>query len=441
MLKLQVFTAFFPSLLLMSNAHSQDQVELSTIPLLDVYELTEPQRAWWKQRRDREPAGFRLRLGAGTGQREGNSTSFGIASLTLGVKVPGLSLAATSSVSADRGALSGSENRLRGYHRALAIKRIGDSGNERDAQLALEAWMRHSGPRRFRLDAPRFGSAPMQTHGASLTARLRLMHHSNFGLSLPIKYSTENISWSQLTAFSTIHALSTGLGFAPSRSGDVRGTIDALRGRVEHRRYGGSVAARKAYGTTGPQHSFRKASVGIGTTDYVFREGSYTLLSATAHLGWSWLELQHGAMTSHNRSLDLFMAGHMRWGRPEHQSRLGLALARTPSATADGSSMLLNSRIELTGNVEQEQFDIGVRAGLSRLRPLASGKESPTPVLVYGTRVDAYYKLPANLKVGVYLTTSLEPAATGLNPWDKPRVWLTESGVLLRIGLGMPPST
>ncbi len=423
----------------LNAGYAQDAVSVSTIPDLRIYEVTEPQRAWWKQRRPAEPLGFRLNLAAGRASVDGVGLSIGDAALTVGVKSRRFSLAGTSSVTPEATA---DFKGIRGDHRVLALTRNGDSSDERATQLALEAWARHSGGRPYRLERPRFAFVPVQAGGAAVSARLRLMHHSHFGLSIPIKYSIERATWTDTVRNRlTSQALTTGIGFAPTRNGDVRGTVDAIRVRTEHTSFEPNHALTRTLGSeqagaSGDQ--FRKASIGIGATDFVFREGGFTLVSTTAHIGWSWLELERLGTVTRDNAFDLQVGSSIRWGRPGNRSRVGLGLAREPSVTADGRRLLVDSRLDVSTSVEVNSLEVSARGGISQLRAIKPTTEpEKIAVLRYGGHLEAFYKLTGTLQVGGYGSTSFEPRGT-LDPWNRARNWTREAGLMLRLKLRTP---
>ena len=214
------------------------------------------------------------------------------------------------------------------------------------------------------------------------------------------------------------------LGRAPIDGELPRGRIDVIRGRVEHVAITRPIAAAAAPAMA---DGVRIVELGLGPKELTFHIDREMLTVLDVDFGWSWLEA--GAVRD-----DMFrmrLASSIGWiGRTERQ-KIGVAIAREPTHSADGQRIVSEWRTALATSAERKRFVIDAAGGISWGSVKAGGPPATT-LMRYGGQLDAFAKVGHGLEIGGYAATWFEPAGAG-DAWIAPRRWTTESGLALRL--------
>lgn len=225
-------------------------------------------------------------------------------------------------------------------------------------------------------------------------------------------------------------SLGLGVGRAPADGELPRGSIDFLRGRVEHVTIHRPIIAAGSSAGIGDAE-VRIAELGLGAHDMTLHIDHEILAVIEGDLGWSWME----ADTAQGRIADnLFrmkLAAALK-SIDEHSGRvrrLGLAIAREPGYTPDGQRLVADWRVDLAYAMETSAYVLAASGGISWPETLAGGA---MPILPrYGSSIELFFKLGGGIEAGVYHATSYENQLAG-DPWSADRTWATEAGVLAR---------
>ncbi len=442
----------FPILLLSLSApvSAEERLELTHTPDLSMYEAVLPGGLRWKRyrsgSRSNDGTSAAWSLGAGVGSSDGESGGIGAGTLALGWRSPILIIGGRSEftgfISAEGDGFDLSTSR--GHHDVFAAAHLGDRRDDYGIHFTLDGTARHSGGQPFRLDAPRYGTAPLKTMNGAVGATLRF-GDDELALAVPVSYRGEETRWDAGPLRSaTGQKFSLGLGVMPNTKDAVRGTIDLIRAEVEHTRFGSRAVLSSAVLSSADvadvaddgfiADEYRKVTVAGGVKEVTFYDRT-DLGTFDFHIGYSWLESDVGAETIKAGGVDFKLGTNLQFGKPGDSSRFGFAVARDPNRSADGSRLLSEWRLEISSEHDRDHTEIGVRGGLSWLSSKAgasTGDSDATGTLIrYGTQLDAFYKLPLNFQAGGYLATSYEPQRT-IDPFSVDRTWGTEAGLLLR---------
>lgn len=414
---------------------AQERLELVAIPDLSIFDASLPNGERWTKTDRVTNLTLSIGGGFGTASDMSGSGAVGAAVLGLGSRRAHWLLQLRSEVSGpiadDRGGDAARE--LRGRHRARAIYRLRDDRGP-GATLELDARARHAGEQGFRLAPLRLGRAPVVA--GSLAVGGRLEPWSDFGDSVfyvPVRYTAERIRWRSGAPVTEAKSdgLTMGVGFGPEEREGIAGGIDFIRGTVRHTEISRSPAtAAAANGSArADTAAIREVALSTGIDELIMYDRK-VLMSVTARYGWTWLETDVPGLEDSMFTMNTAM--HLRRGKtPDRSGRVGFGIARVPGHTADGSVLTADWRLELSVDQQSDRLGLSARGALSWVTPVDGGEPGADTLLRYGSHVEAFYKLPADLQLGVYHAASFEPHGVA-DPWSSPRTWSTEAGLLLR---------
>lgn len=226
------------------------------------------------------------------------------------------------------------------------------------------------------------------------------------------------------------------LGRAPIDGELPRGSVDFLRGRVEHVSISRPVAAAAATDHTGASTAaplgdaeVRIVELGLGPHDLTFHVDRHVLAVLDIDLGWSWLEADTAAGRIAENMLRARWGGALVGGRAGAPRRVGLTFGREPTYTPDGQRLVSEWRLALAAGIEQHRLSFDARGGISWATPIAGG--GPADMLIrYGAQLEAFAKLGLGLEAGAQYAAWYEPAAG--DPYAAPRRWTVEAALALR---------
>jgi hypothetical protein len=225
-------------------------------------------------------------------------------------------------------------------------------------------------------------------------------------------------------------SLGLGVGMSPADGELPRGSIDLLRGRVEHVTIARPIIAA---GSTAPigEANVRIAEIGLGAHEMTLHIDHELLAVIEGDLGWSWIEADTAAGPIDDNLFRMKLATGLVWrtDRSRGVRRLGIGVAREPGYTPDGQRLVVDWRTDLSYGVETPVYSLRASGGLSWISTIA-GAWSPT-LPRYGTSVELFFKVWRGLEGGAYYAASYENQRAG-DPWATDRTWGTETGLLLR---------
>ena len=308
-------------------------------------------------------------LGAGIGSSANESGAVGAATVALGWRtsagIVGFHSELTGFIPAEGEGLD--LNMTRGRHRGIATLHIGKRSDDHGINLSFDAGARHSGGQPFRLDAPRFGAAPLQTIHGKIGTTLRF-GGDEVSLGIPLTFRSEATRWDvgPLKA-ATGQTFSLGLGMVPNIRDSVFGSIDIIRAQAEHTNFESRAVLSSTGGISDDGRvadEFRKVTVAGGVTDLTFYD-RHALGTFDAHIGYSWLESDQADRTLETRGVDFKLATNLQVGEPGDSTTFGFGFARDPNRSADGSRLISEWRLEISGKRDHGQTELGARGGLS----------------------------------------------------------------------------
>jgi hypothetical protein len=329
---------------------------------------------------------------------------------------------------------------LRGRYRALAEART-DWDAELGAVVALTTSFEHGDG--LGLSTTRLGAAstPRDNGDLVMTSLVRIGKRSgDFSWVASARAEVGGTRWYDTPQldYANRKALGMGLGKAPLDGELPRGSIEVIRARVEHTeihrpRIGGIDVAGAPAGMLDGE--VREAQVGMGTTDMTLYIDHELLAVIAVDLGWSWLEADTANGTIADNAFRMRLGTDLEWRDETDKARrrVGFALVRTPTATADGQRLAGEWRIEGISVLETRRFVLDGRGGISWLHLFEAAPDAaPAPMLVrYGAQLEALVKLGGGIEAGAYHANAYEPRQAG-DPWASARIWVTETGFLAR---------
>ncbi|HEU4613422.1 MAG TPA: hypothetical protein VFS15_15125 [Kofleriaceae bacterium] len=403
-----------------ATARAEDRVELAHVPDLGVVEQAFPL--------DRHvPYEQRKRLGV-TG------------SAALGIDAHGGAVA-SATAAAGQGTenviaglrselIAGPDGIVRGRHRGLLELRS-DWDDDLVGSLALSGRLDHGDARGLAL--PRLGVGRHTDADVALDGMVRIGSDKGDFQWVAIARGEAGITrWLDAPALDRANrrALTLGTG-KTSFDGEIpRGSIDLIRGRVEH------AQIRRPFVPAGAgslDTEVRSVELGLGTHDLTFHIDHELLAVIAVDLGWTWLEADTSAGRLAESAFRMRLGTGIEW-RDERSEfplrRIGVGLGRVPTYTPDGQRLVSEWRLELDQGLETRRFVLGARGGVTFLSPIA-GRGADT-LVGYGAQLDAAIKLGAGIEAGAYNASTYQPRLAG-DPWGSPRHWAIEAGVLARL--------
>lgn len=241
----------------------------------------------------------------------------------------------------------------------------------------------------------------------------------------------------------TREALTIGTG-ATSFDGEIpRGSMDWLRGRVEHaqirRPFAPAIAPAATGGNVGTgaaslDAAVRSVELGIGTHDLTMHIDHELLAIIGIDLGWTWLEADTGTGRLADSAFRMKLATGLDWlaGGRKGVRHLRFGLGRTPTYTPDGQKLVSEWRIEAEQGLDTRHWALAARGGITWLTPLTPEVPGVNTLLGYAAQLDAAYRICGGFEIGAYHASTYQPRLAG-DPWASPRHWTSETGVLARL--------
>jgi hypothetical protein len=402
-----------------ATARAEDRVELAHVPDLAVVEHAFPL--------DRHvPYEHRKRLGV-TG-----SAALGIDSQgdTVATATAAIGEGSENVIAGLRGELIvGPDGIVRGRHRGLLELRS-DWDDDLVGSLALSGRLDHGAARGLAL--PRLGVGKSVDGDVALDGMVRIgSDKGDFQWVAIARGEVGGTRWLDAPGLDRASRRAVTLGTVKtSFAGEIpRGSIDLLRGRVEHVRIRRPLALA---GTGSIESELRIVELGLGTHELTFHIDHELLAVIAVDLGWSWLEADTSAGRLAESAFRMRLGTGIEW-RDERSEfplrRIGIGLGRVPTYTPDGQRLVSEWRLELDQGIETRRFVLGARGGVTFLSPIA-GPDADT-LVGYGVQLDAAIKLGGGIEAGAYHASTYQPRLAG-DPWGSPRHWAIEAGVLAR---------
>lgn len=407
-----------------ATAHAEVRLDLGQIPDVSLFETAYP----LDRHAGRRTSGIAGWLAIGAGSNDGQSDAVGTATLVLGKRTDHVVVAATSELT------GAGLDLVRGRHRGLLEVKLDDGDDELRGVVTVEGGIDHG-------KAPALAPVhlgPGQRDNADAAVQTLLVfgpEKDDTTWVLAVKGEAGATRWSDVAIDGADRrALGLGWGRTPLDGEIPRGTIDLVRGRVEH----ASIRRPIAAAASAPLDAeVRTVELGLGADDLTFHVDREILAVIAVDLGWTWLEADTATGPIADNLFRMRLSSGLRWRTERDQLRsLGIAIARVPDYTADGQRLVSDVRTELSGAMETPRVVLGARGGISWLHALAGG--APASRLIrYGSHLEGFVKLAHGVELGGYHATSFEPQLAG-DPWASPRRWATELGVVVRWRMGSP---
>ncbi|HEY5926367.1 MAG TPA: hypothetical protein VIV11_31995, partial [Kofleriaceae bacterium] len=380
-----------------ATAHADDRIDLVHAPEVRLLEPVFPlDRHISHARRTKTGTTGSLALGL---DHHGEAT--GVATLGLGQYTENVIAAMRSELA------GGADGLVRGRHRALVELRS-DWDDELVGALAVKAGIDHGLARG--LAAPRLGVGPHSDGNAAADGMVRIgSDKGDFHWVAIARADAGATRWLDAPGLdrATRKAISLGTG-QTSFDGELpRGSVDLLRGRVEHTRIQRPFAPA---GAGSLDTIVRAVELGIGMHDFTLHIDHELLAVIAVDLGWTWLEANTAGGTLRDNAFRMRLGAGIEWidGRAGWPRRtIGFGLGRTPTHTPDGQRLVSEWRIEGEQRIETEHFVLGTRGGITWLTPIAGA--SAKTLLGYGVQLDAALKLGHGIEAGVYSATTYQP--------------------------------
>ncbi|MFN0246971.1 MAG: hypothetical protein ACKV2T_08675 [Kofleriaceae bacterium] len=225
-------------------------------------------------------------------------------------------------------------------------------------------------------------------------------------------------------------SIGLGIGLTPADGELPRGSVDLLRGRVEHVTIRRPIVAARATAPLGDT-SVRVVELGLGAHEMTLHIDRELLAVIEGDLGWSWIEADASMGRIDDNMFRMKLATALKWrtDRSRQARRLGIGVAREPGYTPDGQRLVVDWRTDLTYGVDTPVYALKASGGLSWIKTVAGGWMPSLPR--YGTSVELFFKIALGFEGGGYFATSYENQLAG-DPWAAARAWNTETGLLLR---------
>jgi hypothetical protein len=401
-------------LVLACSAPAQAETRLDVVPIPDLSTL-EPV---YPLDRDYERDTRRVHLGGSVTLGLGED-SIASGTAMVGLRGERVSGAATSELQA-----AGSEL-VRGRHRArLAVQSWGDRRDDHGLRLEVEGAFDHG--RSVGLAPLALGTGQRDTARTRAVATYQLTPERNdFVLVAGLEGSA---GWSQRIGIDRAVRRGGGmsLGRAPVDGELPRGSIDMVRGRVEHVSISRDLAAA---GGAPLGAEVRIVEVGIGPHDFTFHVDREVLAVLDIDLGWSWLEADTATGRLADNMFRAQWAGQLVSTKGGEARRAGIALARQPTHTPDGQRLVSEWRLGVSAGADKRRFVIDTRGGISWASVMTGGPPAST-VIRYGSQLEAFAKLGAGFEAGGFHAAWFEPPPG--DPYAAPRRWTIEAGFALR---------
>jgi len=399
-------------------AHAQGRLDLSETPDPGIYEAVWP-LPYARLKGPQVVGSFGLGFGTVGDDRGATATSH----VTAGIDNETFTVVARSELTGFGPAADHLELQ-RGRHEALALLHV---GGDLGFVLSLGGVVEHGDAR---------GLAPLRLSGGrrttgDATAEAQMMfdpdHDESFAFS--VRGTAGGTRWASGAAANRL-GLGLAFGYAPNDHELPRGMLDFIHARVEHTALGSSRALAATTGALGSDE-VRRVEVGLGAHEMTLNIDHELAAVINADFGWSWLQADTPAG---QLAIDMFRmqlgVGATWRARHTRLTHVGLGIGREPDHTADGSRLVKDWRLEMSGGVESRRLVLAARGGISWLIRAAGGAPEDT-LLRYGAELEGFVKVGAGLEVGAYHATHYE-AAPG-DPWGSRREWSSEYGAMLRI--------
>lgn len=402
-----------------ATAHAEERVELVHAPELRLLEPMFPLDRHIEYAR-RTRAGLTGSLALGVDQHGGAT---GAATLGAGEASETVYVGMRSEVLADQDGV------VRGRHRGLFEVRS-EWDDALVGSLAATASVDHGLARG--LVVPRLGVGRHTDANAALDGMVRIgSDKGDFNWVAIARADAGSTRWLDAPGLdrATRRALTLGTG-QTSFDGEIpRGSIDLLRGRIEHGRIRRPFAPA---GVGSLDSEVRSVELGLGAHDLTLHIDHELLAVIAVDLGWTWLEAETagGALADNGFRMRLGAALAWQGERGDRLRRVGIGIGRTPTHTPDGQRLVSEWRLELEQGIETAHYVLSARGGITWLTPLAGS--SADTLLGYGAQLDAALKLGSGVEAGAYHASTYEPRLAG-DPWGSPRHWVIEAGVLARL--------
>jgi len=401
-----------------ATARADERVDLVLAPDAVLVEHAFPLDRYIEySRRAKLGAGGSLALGL---DQDGNGT--GVATVGAGQGTENVIAGVRSELVAGAGGI------VRGRHRALLELRS-SWDDELVGSIAVTGGVDHGLARG--LVRPRLGVGNSSDANAAIDGMVRIgKDKGDFQWVAIARADGGETHWLDAPGVdrATRKAVTLGTG-QTSFDGELpRGSIDLLRGRIEHTRIQRPFAPA---GSGSLDTNVRAVELGLGTHDFTLHIDHELLAIIAVDFGWTWLEADTGGSTLRDNAFRMRLGTAVNWrdekGWPLRKISFGLG--RTPTHTPDGQRLVSEWRIEGEQSIESKRFMLGTRGGITWLTPLA-GRSAAT-LLGYALQLDAAVKLGGGFEAGVYHASTYAPRLAG-DPWLSPRHWVIEAGALAR---------
>lgn len=324
---------------------------------------------------------------------------------------------------------------LRGRHRALLELRS-DWDDPLVGSIAVMGAVDHGLARG--LAAPHLGVGRYTDANATVESMVQLAaDKGDFDWVAIVRGEAGQTRWLDAPALdrATREAVTIGTG-ATSFDGELpRGSMDWLRGRVEHTQIRRPFAPASIGGATASLDAgVRSVELGIGTHDLTLHIDHELLAIIGVDLGWTWLEADTGTGRLADSAFRMKLATGLDWlsaGR-KGVRHVRFGVGRTPTYTPDGQRLVSEWRVETEQGVDTRHWALAARGGITWLTPLTPDVPGVNTLLGYAAQLDAAYRLGAGVEIGAYHASTYQPRVAG-DPWASPRHWTSETGVLARL--------
>lgn len=429
-------------------ASAQERLELTQITDLSVFEGVLPVNRDYRHERGPRK-GYALTLGVGAtnlGREMGSGPSVA-GSLAVGTGFCIGMVGARSDLwgSAPENADKLELRDLRGRHQVVGVLGWGERRRS-GGRVVLDGSLQHSGHQPLRLQTAAFGSGRQVVATGSAEAAIKLGEELFDDDSIAFHVLAEGAAVKWLDDGPAERAntagLSMGFGSVVTEREAVRGRIDLIHAGVSHTRIepipGVLTAGEVSDGSfRGQPGEVRKVHVRAGIDNLTMYDREI-LGTLTAYAGWAWQEASIGAVGGsapkqlRDNQFLFRLAGNFHIAGRESNNRIGIGIGREPTHSADGQRLIADHRVELSADHETNRVELGARGGVSWLMNARGGAGPADQTIVrYGSQLEGYVKLPLGFQVGAYQASSFEPQMAW-DPWDAPRTWNVEAGLMLR---------
>jgi hypothetical protein len=268
-------------------------------------------------------------------------------------------------------------------------------------------------------------------HGSAFADELIALEEDDLILGFLVGVDGDATRWLDAPLLDNAYhgALSMGVAATPEEDDELPGgRIDAIVARVEHGRILRKLAA--AGSASIAEVKTRTIDLMSGVHELTGWIDHEALFAVTVRFGAKWIEAESNGRTLKDTMFAMQLGAHFKWGKRQDLRELGIMVSRNPTPSADGQSILSETRLEIVGGAETEYAVVTARGGLAWIVPQQVQGDVHT-LKNYAIALEGFAKLGHDIELGGYYTASYEPQIAG-DPWASPPETASEVGALMR---------